>query len=87
MVLVRFETVKEGFHEGIIVHVSRSIHALNDTAAGQSTSVGQCTVFDPPIAVKDQSRFRSSGLVRSVERLDREFGGSVLTPGPAHNAS
>ncbi len=87
MVLVRFETVKEGFHEGVVVHVLWPIHALYDTAAGLALSVGHRSIFNPPITVKDQSGFRPSGLVRSVKRLGREFSGSILTPGPAHNAS
>ena len=52
---LRLHRVKEGFHEGIVRDLARTVHALRDVQLGQAFAESIGGILDAAVGVEDQT--------------------------------
>jgi len=83
MIGIGFEAVKEGFHVGIVGHLSRTVHALNITEGLESVTNGVGRVFDASVRVKDHGALGSSPGDGPIQCQQGELYALALAQTPA----
>ena len=66
--------MEEGFHVGIVVHLTRAIHALNESMAGEGTTQVDGGVFDAAVGVEVDAvgwSALSDGVMEGLPGKDR----------------
>jgi hypothetical protein len=87
MDVLALQGMEERFHVGVVIHLARPIHALDEALAAHDCAVSVSGVFDTPVAVEHQAR-AGTALAQGVEEGcagERDIARGVQTP--AQNAA